>query len=348
MKIITVETLKRERRKQEIIDKLQYRIGNKVGYVEKKLIHGEMELINIDKPLGEMFTTPEGIENLLKKVTLDVDFGREQVPLLYTNIYQTITNPNFPRLVPISEFAQAQVVFLEHLEGEEVRFGARTIYKGDGVPIVTYTAGFDGWTLEVEKFDETWRITELNRALGEAYNALLNHIHLYPTIISHNYPAKNKTAASTEGDNYLEKVRNTIRNAIKHAQQDLNKITNARRNPSVLLCSTANLIDIQEALGRLTIKGTEYQPLSQIQTIIAYDGWSVTVGEKTYTYPGVPAGKCYLIDPKRYFRELVKQDLTIESGEPDTTRLVRAPIIAYAMRGVWASPENAVEEVTLP
>lgn len=347
MKIITVETVKEERRKQEIIDKLQYRIGNKVGYVEKKLIHGEMELINIDKPLGEMFTTPEGIENLLKKVTLDVDFGREQVPLLYTNIYQTITNPNFPRLVPISEFAQAQVVFLEHLEGEEVRFGARTIYEGDGVPIVTYTAGFDGWTLEVEKFDETWRITELNRALGEAYNALLNHIHLYP-IISYSYLPKNKTAASTEGDNYLEKVRNTIRNAIKHAQQDLNKITNARRNPSVLLCSTANLIDIQEALGRLTIKGTEYQPLSQIQTIIAYDGWSVTVGEKTYTYSGVPAGKCYLIDPKRYFRELVKQDLTIESGEPDTTRLVRAPIIAYAMRGVWASPENAVEEVTLP
>jgi len=347
VKIITVETLKEERRKQEIIDKLQYRIGNKVGYVEKKLVHGEMELINIDRPLGEMFTTPEGIENLLKKVTLDVDFGREQVPLLYTNIYQTITNPNFPRLVPISEFAQAQVVFLEHLEGEEVRFGARTIYKGDGVPIITYTAGFDGWTLEVEKFDETWRITELNKALGEAYNALLNHIHLYP-IINYSYPAKNKTAASAEGDTYLEKVRNTIRNAIKHAQQDLNKITNARRNPTVLLCSTANLIDIQEALGRMTIKGTEYQPLSQIQTIIAYDGWSVTVGEKTYTYPGVPAGKCYLIDPKRYFRELVKQDLTIESGEPDTTRLVRAPIIAYAMRGVWASPENAVEEVTLP
>ncbi len=347
MKIITVDTLKEERRRQEIVEKLPYILGGKIGYVEKRLIHGEMELFRLDKPIGEMLTTPEGLENILKKVVLDVDFGREQVPLLYKEIYTTITEPNFPRLVPVAEFTQAQVVFLEHLEGEEVKFGTRKVFKGDGVPIVTYTAGFDGWTLEVEKFDETWKITELNRTIGEAYNALLNHIHLYP-IISHTYPAKNKTAASAEGDTYLEKLRNTIRNAIKHANQDVNKITNARRNPSVLLCSTANLIDIQETLGRMVVKGTEYQPLSQIKTIIAYDGWSVTVGEKTYAYPGVQPGKCYLIDPGRYFKELIKADLTIEAGEPDTTRLVRAPIIAWAMRGVWASPEDAVEEVTLP
>lgn len=347
MKIITVDTLKEERRRQEIVEKLPYILGGKIGYVEKRLIHGEMELLKFDKPIGEMLTTPEGLENILKKVVLDVDFGREQVPLLYKDIYTTITEPNFPRLVPVAEFTQAQVVFLEHLEGEEVKFGTRKVFKGDGVPIVTYTAGFDGWTLEVEKFDETWKITELNRALGEAYNALLNHIHLYP-IISYTYPNKNKTAASTEGNTYLEKLRNTLRNALKHANQDINKVTNARRNPSILLCSTANLIDIQEAVGRMVVGGTEYQPLGQIKSIIAYDGWSVTVGEKTYTYPGVPVGKCYLIDPKRYFKELIKADLTIESGEPDTTRLVRAPIVAWAMRGVWASPEDAVEEVTLP
>ena len=347
VKITTIESLKEERRKQEIVERIPYIYKGQVKYVEKRLIHGEMELIKFDRPIGEMLTTPEGIENILKKVTLDVNFGREQVPLLYKSIYSTIVEPNFPRLVPIAEFTQAQVVFLEHMEGEQVRFGTRKVFKGDGVPIVTYAAGFDGWTIEVEKFDETWQITELNRALGEAYNALLNHIHLYP-ILSYNYPAKNKTPASNEGETYLEKIRNTIRNAIKHANQDLNKVTNARRNPSILLCSTANLIDIQEALGRMVIRGTEYQPLGQIKEIIAYDGWSVTVGEKTYTYPGVPAGKCYLIDPGRYFKELVKSDLVIEAGEPDTTRLVRAPIVAWAMRGVWASPEDAVEEVTLP
>jgi len=347
VKIISIDSLKEERKRGEIIEKIPIKIGSKMDFVEKKLVNGEMELISLDKPIGEMFTTPEGIENLLKKVALDVDYGREQVPLLYKPIYQTISNPNFPRLVPINEFAQARVVFLEHLEGEEVRFGDRVIYKGDGVPIKTYTAGFDGWTLEVEKFDELWRVEELNRAIGESYNALLNHIHLYP-IISYNYPAKNKTSASSEGATYLEKLRNTLRNALKHANQDLNKITNSRRNPSILLCSTANLQDIQEALGRMVIGGTEYGALTQIKTIIAYDGWSVQVGAKEYKYDGVPEGKCYLIDPQRYFKELIKADLTIEYGEPNTTRLVRAPIVAWAMRGVWASPENAVEEVSLP
>lgn len=347
IKITTIENLKEERRKHEINERIPYIFGKQVKYVDKKIVHGEMEVIQLDRTVGEMLTTPEGIENLLKKVVLDIELGREQVPLLYKSIYSTIVEPNFPRLVPIAEFTQARVVFLEHMEGEEIRFGTRTTFKNDGVPIVTYTAGFDGWTLEVEKFDETWKITELNRALGEAYNALLNHIHLYP-IISYTYPNKNKTSASTQGETLLEKIRNTIRNAIKHANQDLNEITGARRNPSILLCSTANLLDIQEALGRMVIKGTEYQPLSQIKEIIAYDGWSVTVGEKTYSYQGVQPNKCYLIDPKRYFKELIKADLTIESGEPDTTRLVRAPIVAWAMRGVWASPADAVEEVTLP
>lgn len=347
MKIITRESLLEERRRQTITERVPYVLNGKVGYVEKKLVAGEMELIKLDRPIGEMMTSLEGIESLLKKVALDVDFGREQVPLLYKPIYREISNPNFPRIVPINEFTQARVVFAEHIEGQEVQFGTRVMYTNDGVPIITYTAGFDGWTLETEKYDETWRIEEYNRALGEAYNALLNHLYFYP-IISYTYANKNKTSASSQGTTYLEKLRNTIREGVKHAQQDLNPVTNARRNPTVLLCSTADLMDIQDALGRMVVGGTEYSAFSQITTIIAYDGWRTTVRDKTYEYPGVTAGVCYLIDPKRYFIELTKADITIEAGEPDITRLVRAPIIAWAMKGVWASPTDAVEEVTLP
>lgn len=347
MKVITRESFLEERRKQTVTEKIPYVLNGKVGYVEKKLVAGEMELIKLDKPIGEMMTSLEGIENLLKKVALDVDYGREQVPLLYKPIYKEMSNANFPRIVPINEFAQARVVFAEHIEGQEIQFGTRVLFKNDGVPIITYTAGFDGWTLETEKYDETWKIEEYNRTLGEAYNALLNHLYFYP-ILSYSYQSKNQTSASTQGTTYLEKIRWTIRNGVKHAQQDLNSITNSRRNPTVLLCSSADLVDIQDALGRMVIGGTEYSAFSQITTIIAYDGWKTTVGDKTYEYSGVPAGKCYLIDPRRYFLELTKADLTIESGEPDTTRLVRAPIVAWAMKGVYAVPENAVEEVTLP
>jgi len=348
-KIITIDTLKEERRNQTVVEKIPYVIRGEQKYVEKRLVNGEMELIKLDKPLGEMMTAMEGVENLLKKVALDVDFGREAVPLLYKPIYRTITNADFPQIVPINEFVQAQVVFLQHIEGQQIEFGTRRMYTNDGVPIITWTAGFDGWTLETEKFDATWSVEAYNRALGEAYNALLNHLHFYPILSETGYATKNHSSKdTTSGLTYLEKLRQTLRAAIQHANADLNPVTNARRNPSIVLCSTANLMDIQDALGRMVIGGTEYPALGQLNTIIAYDGWSVTVGANTYTYPGVSSGVCYLIDPKRYFMELVKADLTIETGEPDTTRLVRAPIVAWAMRGVLASPLDAVEEVELP
>lgn len=346
-KIISIDTLKAERRQGTHEEQVPYIFRGELKTVTKKIVNGEMELLAFDRPVGEMFTTPEGLENILKKVTLDMNFGREQVPLLYGPIYRTLSNPNFPRLVPVAEFSQAQAVFLEHAEGEEIKFGTRKTIKGDGVPIITYTSGFDGWTVEMEKFDETWRLDQFSAALGEAHNALLNHIHLNP-ILSYAYQAKNKTAPSAVGGTYLEKLRNTLRDALKHAGQDINPITNARRRPTILLSASVNQVDLQDALGRMVIGGTEYAPLGQIQTMIFYDGWSVTVGDKTYTYPGVPADKVYLIDPGRYFLELIKQDLIVDSGEADTSRLLRAQMVAYLMRGVWASPADAVEEVTLP
>jgi hypothetical protein len=348
MRILDAKTALEERRKQAITDNLTYELNGQRKTVTKKMVNGEMELMQINRPLGEMLTSPEGLDGILQKISLDVDFGREQVPLLYTPIYRRLSNPRFPRLVPIAEFSQARAVFLEHLEGEEVKFGSRIMAAGDGVPIVVYAAGFDGYTIETEAFDETWRLDQFNQALGEAYNALLNHIHLDP-IINYNYDSKNTTnAVNTTSLTYLEKIRATIRKGLKHAAQDKNSLTGAVRKPTILLANSANQVDITDALSRMVINGTEYAALSQITTLIFYDGWSITVGDKTYTYDGVPNDTVYLIDPTRYFMELIKQDLTIESGSPDITRLTRAPIAAYAMRGVYASPADAVEKVTLP
>lgn len=348
MNIISRETLLEARRKQTITDNIEYEINGKRKGVQKKMANGEMELMKLNRPFGEMITSPEGLDGILQKVSLDVDFGREQVPLLYTPIYRRISNPQLPRLVPVAEFSQARAVFLEHMEGQEVTFGERVINKGDGVPIVVYAAGFDGYTVETTAFDETWRLDLLNQAIGEAYNALLNNIHLAP-IINYTYATKNKTAAVSDATlTYIEKLRATIRKGIQHAMSDKNTITGAVRRPTVLLASSARQMDITDALARMVVNGTEYNALSQITTLIFYDGWTVTVGDNTYTYAGVDANKAYLIDPSRYFIELVKQDLVVETGSPDITRLVSAPMAAYAMRGVYASPADAVEEVTLP
>jgi hypothetical protein len=98
----------------------------------------------------------------------------------------------------------------------------------------------------------------------------------------------------------------------------------------------------------MTINGTIHPAISQISTLIFYDGDSITVGGKTYTYPGVDPDKAYLIDGQKYFRELVKHDLRVDATGADLKKLVANAIVGRSRRGVYAAPANAVEELTLP
>jgi hypothetical protein len=305
-----------------------------------------MEVLELNQPIGEMITTAAGQSQLVQKTVIDLELGREQVPLLYTSIYRRREDRNFTKNVDIKPFVHARVVFLEHMELEEVKFG--DIYTGPlaTVPIITYAAGFE-WTEDAREYNQTWELSELSRAMGEAYNALLNHIHLSP-ILSYNYPDKNKTATSAEGSTLLEKMRNTIKAGLIHAAQDMNTLTRTPRRPRILLAHSSRQWDIEESLQRMQIGGTIYPPITQLDTLIFYDGYTVNVGEKTYTYPGVDPNKAYLIDASRYFVELIKHDLIVDAGGADLKRLVQGGVVGRARRGMIVSPENAVEELTLP
>ena len=347
MKIISIESLREERRKRTIEVPIPYiGVDGKEKTVTQKIVNGEMEVLELSRPLGEMMTTPAGLDSIVQKSVIDLQLGREQVPILYSPIYRRHEDANFTQHVDVTPFTQALVVFLEHLELEEVKFGTRKIGAKDTVPIITYAAGMQ-WTEDMVLYDKTWEVTETNRSVGEAYNALLNHVHLNP-ILAYAYAAKNKTAADAAGATLLEKMRTTIKNGLIHASQDKNTDTGAPRRPSILLAHSSRRWDIEECLQRMQVGGTIYPAISQIDTMIFYDGWSITVGEKTYTYGGCATNKAYLIDPQRFFRELIKHDLRVDAGNADLSRLVEQQIVARARRGVIASPANAVEELTLP
>jgi hypothetical protein len=346
-KVYSLETLKEAKRKQTIEEKVPYiEPGGKENFVTKKIVNGEMEVLELARPIGEMITTASGLAAVVQKTVIDLELGREQVPLLYKPIYRAVENRNFTRHVDIRPFIGARVVFLEHMELEEVKMGDMYVGPTSTVPIVTYAAGFE-WTEDTVMYSEDWSMTELSRAMGEAYNALLNHIHLYP-ILSYDYPAKNKTAASTEGATYIEKLRNTIKQGLIDAASDRNTETRMVRKPTVLLAHPSKQWDIEEALQRMQIGGTIYNPITQINSLVFYDGYSIQVGEKTYEYPGVAPNKAYLIDPQKYFVELIKHDLIIDAAGADLKRLIEGSIVGRARRGVVAAPENAVQEITLP
>lgn len=341
------ERATKRRAREEITEQIPYKAEGEIRYVEKKIYAGEMEQLEIDH-VGELLTTPAGLDTLVKKTVLDLEQGREEVQLVYPPLYRRRENRGFTKNVEVGVTSgQARSVFLEHVEGEEVIFGRRVFGAKDTVPIITYTDGFQ-WTEDLEEYDDTWTAEEANRSIGEAWNALLNHIHLYP-IISYAYAAKNKTAGFGGTDPINVRDRQTFKNALEHAAIDKNPDTGRVRNPTVILAASANRFRIQEALQRMQIAGTVLEAIGQqLNTIILYDGYTVTVGAKTYTYAGVPTTKVYLCDPRTYFHELVKHDLLVDAGDGDLSRLILQQIVARGRRGVYASPAYAVEEVTLP
>lgn len=349
MRVISREDLLAERRAADVEEQIEYRIAGEMRHVTKRIAKGEMEVLELERPMGELLTTADGLDTLVQKSVLDIEQGREVQPLLYGPLYRNRTDAKFTKTVQVGKAGtRTHAVFLEHLEGEEVRFGTRTIGPTDSVPILTYASGFE-WTEDMTEFDLTWEAEEANRGLGEAYNALLNHIHLYP-LIAYAYGAGNiqtYNPAALVATQY-EKDRSTLEAALAKASLNRNATTNRGQAPSVILAHSSNRFRVQAMLQGAQILGTIHQPIGQqLNTIVLYDGWSDTVGEKEYAYAGCDPTKILLVEPQRYLHELVKHDLRIDADNADISRLIEKQVVARARRGVFAAPANCITVMNL-
>ncbi|MGE7672974.1 hypothetical protein ACQKMV_05220 [Lysinibacillus sp. NPDC094403] len=348
-RVHSVDTLKEQRRQGTHEAVVPFLINGQQSEVTKKIVNGEIETYELSTPIGEMMTSETSRKELLQKVVLDVELGREDVPVLYKPIYETLQDPNFPREFEAKWAQYGTVVFFEHLEGEEVKFGSLQAEQGPIARLKGYATGFE-YTKEMQMFNQTFNFELLNKAFGEAHNALLNHLHLAP-ILKHSYKAANKTApvfvkpdgstgTATDAHHILS-LRATLRQGLKDART-------AKRPGTVLLANSAHKEDIQDALSSMTLQATPYGATTGINDIIYYDGWEAQVSKKSEVYEGVPQGKVYLIRPKRGFKELIKQALQINATMGDLTRLVEAQVVGDFWRGVFAAVEENVQEITLP
>ena len=343
MNIVSQETMSEARRNYTGTKKIPFLLDGLQEFAEKKIVNGEMEVMRFNKPIGEMISYGGSnvSKELLRKVVLDVEIGREEVQPLYHPIYDTISDSNLPEVLDAKWAMRGACVFSQSFEGDEVKFGTIEAENGPTARINTYTAGFE-FTKQIKDFNQSFQVEMLNKAMGEAYNALLNHLHFAP-ILEATYGTNNKTAykgTANDGAPFVG-LYNTIKEGLK---QTIIK----KRPATVLLASRANQIDIEQALrGGYTFNGTTLPPISGITTIIYYDGWTQNVGKKVTNYGGVPVNKAYLIRPKRGFKELLKQDLRIEANGGDLTRLVEQQIVGYAYRGVFAAIDENVQELTV-
>jgi hypothetical protein len=325
IRTISLDTLREERRARGV-----------------KVPHGVLT-----EPIQRLVTSSDGVATLQQKVVLDVNEGREDVPLLYQPLYSRVASDTLPRDVNTNLVTSAQVIFLQRFEGGEVKFG--TLAKGTQgvVSLANYATGFE-YTTEMVMFNQEWSFELVNKATGEAYHALLNHLHLAP-IFSFAYPAGNVTAADATGATLLDRTRNTLIAAIRAASL----AKNPRRPGSILLASTANKYQIEDAIARrFDNVGNSLPAVSDIQTIIYYDGWDGMVGDKPYSYPGVPSGQAFLIYPKRRLIEVVRtengEDLIVKRGNADVSRNIEDQFTAQTFRTLYADCAGSVQKIVLP
>ena len=356
-------------------DKLvtQYAVGEQVKSFEiPRRPDGTLKRLRLEKPVGEFLGTGNMVEELAQYITVDIESGREETPLLYKSLYDTRTNPNFPRFLDSGFSMFADVVFLQHLEGQEVRFGTTRAEMGPVVPILTYSAGFE-WDEDVEVYDEGWRLSMANEAIGKAYNALLNHLHLSPYINSDYSTGTgfgNTTAftAHASGDR-LEGIRLTLRQALYDAS--LKEDSFGRRHairPTVALCNLATAYELNDALnlvqdqsaiadngvdpaffiGRRSDTGGPNPSVNQISSIIAYEGESIQMGNLIWNYGTLADNRVILIQPRRNAFEFIKHDLRVDTERPsDISRLIIAQMVARARRGMLNAVESNSWEVDL-
>src|SRR5690606_26792278 len=154
-------------------------------------------------------------------------------PIVYSPIYRTIQDPNLPKNISLFKLGPGGVVLEEISEGDEVKFASITSSE-EAVSLRHFGVGLE-YSDDLVAFNELWNVAIIEREVGRAYNALMNHLHLWP-IINYPYAATNQTAANTSGDTTVEDWNLTLEDAVVNSLEDT---TNPRPGPYVLLINPA-------------------------------------------------------------------------------------------------------------
>ena len=106
----------------------------------------------------------------------EIDAGRDEEPIVYTPIYDIVSDASLPKNVTVNTMGPGGVVFEEVFEGGEVKFSG--IASGEyTVPIRHWATGLE-YSKDLVMFNEFWNVPIFERQMGVAHNALLNHLHL--------------------------------------------------------------------------------------------------------------------------------------------------------------------------
>jgi hypothetical protein len=356
IRVISAETERQRLRQGTHVWHRHPRINGEQIDVEVRIENGRARTYDLPRPWGEyvnlqgeLIATPTNLREFIPKFVVDLELAVAAQPLLYRDIYRTLPDGNMPQVIDVAGMlGYVGVVFLERGEGEEIHFGTRERGQYAPVPLRHFAAGFE-WTEEVVKFDQTWRYQDMIDSVGRAHSALLNRIHLRP-IIEFEYPPGNITAPNYPADNDAwTNMWGGLHQALRDASLDVNPDTQAGRHPSLILAHSSNQFIVEQVLGGVSLLGEPTLPaMGQLTSMVLYDDYVIWEGERGFRFVGMPTDRIFLIEPRRFFIELVREPLNVETGEGDFSRYIAAQLRAGTWRAVVCAPVPAVQVLMMP
>lgn len=313
------------------------------------------------------------LEALLGKLFIDITRRAQESPDLTSRLCTEITDLGFAETINLREIYQYRGDF-EVIAGtnDSVSLLEQATGETDTVDLSIRALGWKD-SLANMLYNRLHTMQKVNEGINNANIDKRNSL-VIGVLVAATYVASQKQAADTTGTTYDIKMYTTFRKAIKKLRGLKDYRTDRKiAVPRIsILCNSYDTWSIQRVIGGQLTSGGSTGTLTTVNTqalpiaeIIEYDQGindGFLWGKKTLSYPGVTAGKCYILVPREYSWVLNKRPLTKETGTGSVLQLSTEEMAWYRVQAEFlkillgssypgtalGAGYGAIIEVTLP
>ncbi len=289
------------------------------------------------------------LDDLFAMYFVDITRFRMEGVDLTSEIATEITNVNFPQTINLRELIRARGMY-EKIQGNNdsvslIEQGSATV---DTLNLDIMALGWKS-SIANELFNPLNNMQQVMQALAEGDIDSRNS-KTVGVIVGATYHSSQKTAAvNTATLTYDERLYETLVKAIKQLQSLKDEGTGKLINSSapVLLVNSADTWSLERVVrgkiqsnkgGGMSSNQLAGLPISKIIQYNEGITHGLDWGARTIEYPGVEAGKAYLLVPKLAFWVANKLGLTTETGMGSVLQLARKETVNYRVQGEYYKP----------
>jgi len=289
------------------------------------------------------------------KVWYDFSLTLKEVPLVYKQIYQTLSDRSLPELIPVKDFApKSDFFFSQVLDGEAVMLNE---IKQEGMTSVSLQINAGGYIKSFREmlFDNSLKEATMRDQAARGYRNYLNAVYMNP-IVSFTGTVKDTlfdvsciktTPKSTMS--WFEKNWHIVKAGINRAKKW--NVDNQLNAQFVAVMNEETESWFQDATDEVNPDGNKRYPslTNFMRSRVIYNGASMKDGDKPVVYTGCATGTIFLVPiGVKHFVEFEKVPLTVITDEGLANNLGAKTTVMYDCRGQYASTDGIIRINLIP